>query len=485
MPPAAEGGRGFAKAWAGRLGSETSPVLEEFSSSLAADLPLAEFDLKGSRAHALALGRAGLLDQVTLGKLLAGLESVAAEIRAGTFQTRPGDEDIHMAVERRLTELVGEPGQRLHTGRSRNDQVALDLRLWTRSAAVGLAEATLELQASLLKRARHERATLLPGYTHMQRAQPVTLAHHLLAYFAMLERDGERLRQLHKRASTSPLGSGALAGSTLPLDREATALELGLERLTENSLDAVSDRDFAVELLFAASLLAVHLSRLAEDLVLWSTVEFGFLHLPDRWATGSSLMPQKKNPDLLELVRGRAGRPLAALLGLLVVLKGLPLSYNRDLQEDKHHLLPAVRSVEDSLRALAALLAAAEFDRARMQEAAADPQLLATDLAERLVLEGVPFRRAHEAVGRLVRRAEEEGLALPAALASSWRELGFRQDPAALLDPRASLAAREQPGAPGPMATGAALGAAAAHLARGRGWVRRQRSAVGGGPPPG
>ena len=395
-------------------------------------------------------------------------------MRSGAFRPQPEDEDIHMAVERRLAELIGEPALRLHTGRSRNDQVALDLRLWTRAAAVRLAEGVLGLEEVLLRRARRERATLMPGYTHLQRAQPVTLAHHLLAYFEMLERDRERLRELHRRAGLSPLGAGALAGSTLPLGRLEAALELGLRAPTANSLDSVSDRDFALELLFACALTAVHLSRLAEDLILWSTAEFDFLELPDRWATGSSLMPQKKNPDLLELVRGRAGRPVAALVGLLLVLKGLPLSYNRDLQEDKAHLFPAVASVEASLEALAGLLAEVSFNRESMAQAATDPRLLATDLAERLVQEGVPFRGAHELVGRLVSRAEGEGRRLDLVLRESWQEMGFAADPSGLLDPRRSLAAREQAGAPGPGATDAALRRAAAQVRRGRAWVLRE-----------
>ncbi len=477
MPPGDDpraGGRAHPKPWSGRLPGPTDPVLERYSTSVQEDLGLAEFDIRGSVVHAGRLARAGLLRPGDHQQLLSGLEQIAGEVRSGDFRPRPEDEDIHMAVERRLAELIGEPALRLHTGRSRNDQVALDLRLWTRAAANRVSEGVLELEAVLLRRARRERATIVPGYTHLQRAQPVTLAHHLLAYFEMLERDRERVQELHRRAGLSPLGAGALAGSTLPLDREQAALELGLLAPTANSLDSVSDRDFAVELLFVSALTAVHLSRLAEDLILWSTAEFGFLDLPDRWATGSSLMPQKKNPDLLELVRGRAGRPVAALVGLLLVLKGLPLSYNRDLQEDKAHLFPAVASLESSLEALAGLLAEVSFNRERMSEAACDPRLLATDLAERLVQEGVPFRGAHELVGRLVTRAEGEGRRLDLVLRESWQEMGFAEDPSGLLDPWRSLAAREQAGAPGPGATDAALRRAAARVRLGRAWVRRQ-----------
>ena len=478
MPPSPDSTppeTGFAKAWSGRLQGGTNPTLEEYTSSLLEDRELAPFDLAGSRAHALALGRAGLLDPDT-NQLLAGLDQVAVEITSGSFQFLSSDEDIHMAVERRLTELLGEPGRRLHTGRSRNDQVALDLRLWAKQACWRLVAAGAGLQAVLLARARQERRTLLPGYTHLQRAQPVHLAHHLLAYFEMLERDLERLRECRQRLDRSPLGAGALAGTTLAIDRARVAAELGFAGLTGNSLDAVSDRDFAVEMVFCSALIGVHLSRLAEDLVLWNTREFSFISLPDSWATGSSLMPQKKNPDVLELVRGRAARPISSLVGLLTLLKGLPLSYNRDLQEDKHHLFAAVAATEASLLALTGLLGEVHFDRERMELAARDPELLATDLAEHLVAQGVAFREAHELVGRAVRRAEGLGQALDSLLAASWREMGLPDDPVAagVFDVRTSLRRREQPGAPGPKATEAALREAARRLRRSRDWVGRQ-----------
>ncbi len=477
MPTIPEPKPGFAKAWSGRLEGGSNPTLEDYTSSLQEDLPLAPFDLEGSRAHARALARAGLLDADTTVKLLAGLERVGDELAAGSFQFLSSDEDIHMAVERRLTELIGDPARRLHTGRSRNDQVALDLRLWAKQACWRLVEAAAGLQGVLLARARRERLTLIPGYTHLQRAQPIHLAHHLLAYFEMLERDVQRLRQCRQRLDLSPLGAGALAGTTLAIERAAVASELGFAGVTGNSLDAVSDRDFAVELVFDCALVAVHLSRLAEDLILWNTREFSFVSLPDSWATGSSLMPQKKNPDVLELVRGRAARPISSLMGLLTVLKGLPMSYNRDLQEDKHHLFSAVAATEASLLALTGLLAEVRFNRERMELAARDPELLATDLAEHLVAHGVAFRRAHELVGQAVRQAEERGQKLDSWLRSSWRELGLPDDPdsSGLFDARAALARREQPGAPGPSATEAALREAAARLRRSGAWVTRQR----------
>ncbi len=475
--------RRAAKAWSGRLQEPSALTLEEYSSSLAWDMQLAEDDVQGSRAHARALGAAGLLDQPTLDRLLGGLEAVAAELSSGTLALLPSDEDIHMAVERRLTELVGEPGRRLHTGRSRNDQVALDLRLYARRACVQLVLAAADLQEVLLRRAREQRATLLPGYTHMQRGQPVHLAHHLLAYLEMLGRDRGRLQDCWARADESPLGAGGLAGTTLPIPREGPARELGFSRVTANSLDAVSDRDFAVELVFDCALLGVHLSRLAEDLIIWNTAEFSFVTLPDRWATGSSIMPQKKNPDLLELVRGRAAVPISSLVGLLTLLKGLPLSYNRDLQEDKRHLFAAVEVTRASMVALAGLLAELRFNPPRMIRAASDPDLLATDLAEFLVLRGVPFRSAHELVGQAVRRSHQDGVPLDRLIDERGPELGFPAEAATVFDPRRSLSQREQVGAPGPRATGLALRRAARQIASARSWARLHRGA--GAPHPG
>ncbi len=450
--------------------------MEQYSTSLPWDFQLAEHDVQGSRAHARALCSAGLIDGPTRDSLLAGLDAIAGELGSGTFVPLESDEDIHMAVERRLTELVGEPGQRLHTGRSRNDQVALDLRLYTRAACRRLVGTIADLQAELVRRAREHRQTVLPGYTHLQRGQPVHLAHHLLAYLEMLGRDGQRLRDCHSRADVSPLGAAGLAGSTLPLRREETAAELGFTELSANSLDAVSDRDFAVELTFACALMAVHLSRLAEDLIIWNSAEFSFITLPDSWSTGSSIMPQKKNPDVLELVRGRSAVPIGSLMGLLTLLKGLPLSYNRDLQEDKRHLFAAVEVTEASLRALTGILAEVQFEEQRMRAAASDPELLATDLAEFLVLEGMPFRRAHEAVGQAVRRARQQAIPLHRLVAEQWAELGMPEQAAAVFDLSRSLSRREQVGAPGPRATEEALRRAKRQILAGREWARRQES---------
>lgn len=441
------------------------------------DLQMAAQDIAGSLAHARALGRAGILDPKALRAIEGGLIKVGRELGRGEFKVLAGDEDIHMAIERRLIELIGEPGQRLHTGRSRNDQVALDLRLWCRAATAQLVEELADLQRALIRRARQQQKTILPGYTHLQRAQPVQLAHYLLAYFEMLDRDQERLKDLDRRTDSSPLGSGALSGNTLSIDRRRPARELGFSEISANSLDAVADRDFVAELTFACALIAVHLSRLCEDLVIWNTREFCFITLPDRWATGSSLMPQKKNPDVLELVRGRVGRPVAALVGILTVIKGLPLSYDRDLQEDREHLFPAVRSVQESVQVLTQLISAVEFNRETLRSAASDPELLATDLAERMVEGGVPFRLAHGMVARLVRESESRQLGLDQVVQESWRRLGFteRAEAVQLFHPGHSLELREEPGAPGPKQTRSALAAAAARVAQHRGWARSLR----------
>jgi argininosuccinate lyase len=438
---------------------------------------MAAQDIAGSRAHARGLERAGLIDQRSLRAIERGLAKVSRELAQGDFAFLPVDEDIHMAVERRLTELVGEPGQRLHTGRSRNDQVVLDLRLWCRAATCELVEGVAELQGVLLRRARQNREALLPGYTHLQRAQPVHLAHHLLAYFAMLDRDQGRLQDADRRTDSSPLGAAALAGTTLAVDRGRVARELGFSAVSSNSLDAVSDRDFVAELTFTCALIAVHLSRLAEDLVIWNSREFSFVTLPDSWATGSSLMPQKKNPDVLELVRGRAGRPIAALVGVLTVLKGLPMSYDRDLQEDRQHLFPAVTSVKESLTVLSGLLAAIRFNSKAMASSAADPELMATDLAEQLVRTGVPFRLAHSRVAAMVREAETRRVPMDQLVRESWRRLGLgsEAEARALLDPRGSLALRDQPGSPGPGPTAAGLADAARAVTRHRNWARAVR----------
>jgi argininosuccinate lyase len=391
------------KLWGGRFERGLLPELERFSSSLAVDFELYPFDVAGSIAHARGLKAAGILTASQLAAIERGLKRVKRELDDGSFRFAASDEDIHSAIERRLTEITPH-GARLHAGRSRNDQVALDLRLYVRDASDEAVRSLADLIYALAGKAAAHAGWLMPGYTHLQRAQPVTVGYHLLAHAEPLLRDVQRFRHAHEAASTLPLGSGALAGSTLPLARQTVARELGFRALTDNAMDAVSDRDFALDLVYACASTSVHLSRLAEDVVLWSTSEFGFVKLADEIATGSSLMPQKKNPDIAELLRGRAGRSIGSLVALATVLKGLPLAYDRDLQEDKPAVFAAVDNALDSIRAAALLVQHLAFDRKRLAEAAADPMLLATDAAEELVRSGVPFRKAHEQVGRQVKQ---------------------------------------------------------------------------------
>jgi len=372
------------------------------------DVRLAPFDVAGSIAHARALRAAELLTAEQLAGIERGLRAVREELSSGTFAFRESDEDVHTAVERRLTELDPEGGARLHTGRSRNDQVALDLRLYCRDACGRLAAGVAALVDALARQAAAHATLPMPGYTHLQRAQPVTVGHHLLAHAEPLLRDGGRLRAAYEAADTLPLGAGALAGSTLPLRRDVVAAELGFSSLARNSMDAVADRDFALDLVHACVQVGVHLSRLGEDVVLWASAEFGFLALDDRVATGSSLMPQKKNPDIAELIRGRSGRAVGAYTALATVLKGLPLTYNRDLQEDKQALFTAVDNAADCLEAARLLVNHLAFDGERLASALGDPGLLATDSAERLVAEGTPFRRAHHEVASRVREGTHQ-----------------------------------------------------------------------------
>ncbi len=453
--------------WHGRLGDSPAEELLAFTESLSVDRRLASEDLAGSRAHVRMLGAAGIITPDEVDQILGALATVESEPEDGSFAFAPTDEDIHTAVERRVTELAGGAGAKLHTGRSRNDQVATDLRLYVLRAGAELAGAIDDLQATLLDRAIEAGDRYLPGYTHLQRAQPVLLAHHLLAHFWALARDVERWRDALPRASVSPLGAGALAGSSLPLDPDAVAQDLGFQRRFENSLDAVSDRDFAAEALFVATLTMVHLSRLGEELVLWSGAEFGFATFADEYATGSSMLPQKKNPDVAELVRGKTGRVIGDLTGLLATLKGLPLSYNRDLQEDKEPLFDALDTCGLALRALRGVIATVIFHDEAMRAAADEPASAATDLAEHLVAAGVPFRDAHTAVGALVRQAEEQGLPLSDVAARDPQFAGASD----LLEPGRAVRRRTTPGGGGPEPLRAQLDAARTQLAEQRAWL--------------
>jgi len=435
--------------WQGRFDDGPSGALLAFTVSLPYDRRLARYDLVGSRAHVKGLKRAGILSAGDVATILAALDRVEEELDSGELSAQAADEDIHTLIERRVTEIAGAAGARLHTGRSRNDQVATDLRLWCKDETGVLGQRVCDLQAVLLARAEAAGDTYLPGYTHLQRAQPVLLAHHLLAHAWALSRDVDRLLTTRRRLDVSPLGAGALAGSSLPLEPDLVATDLGFNSRFENSMDAVSDRDFVVELLFDIALLGVHLSRIGEEVVLWSTEEFGFLRLHDAWSTGSSMLPQKQNPDIAELARGKSGRLIGHLTGMLTTLKGLPLSYNRDLQEDKEPLFDSVDQVSLALGALQGLLATAVFDSHRMQEAADTPSSAAVDLAEHLVADGMPFREAHALVGSLVRDSVQRHVPL-AELVEAHPALGT--EAVGLLEPGVAVTRRTTPGGAGPKA---------------------------------
>ncbi len=441
------------------LSGQADPRLVALSVSIQDDCALYAEDIRGSQAHLSMLAAQGIVPAVVARRLAKALDQVKAEFAAGKIRFDPALEDVHTHVERRLGELTGTDADYLHAGRSRNDQVALDERLFMVGACDRTGAALARLQRALVVQGRRHQRTILPGYTHLQRAQPVSLAHHLLAYVEMLGRDRQRLVEVRSRAAVSPLGSGALAGTTLKLDREAVAKALGLGGVTRNSLDAVSDRDSAIELLFAVALSAVHLSRLGEEIVLWTTREFGFMTLDDAFATGSSLMPQKKNPDVGELARGRAGRAIGDLVTLLSIVKNLPLSYNRDLQEDKRPLLTGPEALALTTDALAGAVETATFHVERMEEALGGGETLATDAAEYLVERGVPFRQAHQAVGAAARLSGRLGKALSALSAVEWRSIHprFEKDVLRCFDARRSLSRRELPGAPGPKAVAGEL----------------------------
>ena len=455
--------------WHGRFADGPADALMALSVSLPFDQRLAPEDIEGSRAHVTMLAEVEILTGDERDAILAALDTVAAEFASASFEFVLTDEDIHTAVERRVTELAGSAGAKIHTGRSRNDQVATDLRLWTRRAARRVAAALHDLQAALLSRAEQAGESVsVPGYTHLQHAQPVLLAHHLLAHVWALGRDVQRWMAVANAADVSPLGAGALAGSSLPIDPDRTAELLGFSSRFENSLDAVSDRDFVAEAIFAAALAQVHLSRIGEEIVLWSSVEFGFVRLPDAYATGSSMMPQKKNPDVAELVRGKTGRVIGDLTGLLTTLKGLPLAYNRDLQEDKEPLFDAVDTLVASLLALTGLFTEIGFEADAMRRGADSPYLAATDLAEYLVRQGMPFRGAHAIVGDLVRRSLE-GEGSLAELVAADPQLG--DEAAALLAPGAAVANRVTPGGGGPVSLDAQLVAVRKMMASQSQWL--------------
>jgi len=432
--------------WSGRMSVEPAKEMMDFSVSINYDKRLAKDDIFGSQVHVQGLLFAGILDNKEALQLQKALEQIAGELDNGTFRFDPADEDVHTAIERRITEILGEVGEKLHTGRSRNDQVATALRLYTKRQAKELIRQILDLQDCLAKRARDAGGAYLPGYTHMQRAQPVLLSHQLLAHGWAFSRDVDRIFQTIRRMDISPLGAGALAGSSLPLDPNFTAKELGFRGRFDNSLDAVSDRDFVAEMLFDCAMLAVHLSRLGEEIVIFSSSEFAFYKLDDAWSTGSSMLPQKKNPDIAELTRGKTGRLIGHLTGFLATLKGLPLAYNRDLQEDKEPLFDALDQLSLALPAIKGLIGTIEFDLTAMAKAADSPELAAVDLAEWLVGKKIPFRKAHKIVGEIVRESLRRGVDL-SELVAAHPDLG--PDAVQILEPGVAVQRRTTRGGAG------------------------------------
>ncbi|MEA5509350.1 argininosuccinate lyase [Crocosphaera sp. UHCC 0190] len=440
------------KTWSDRFEGSLHPAIVEFNASISFDIELIEYDLTGSIAHGKMLAKTGIISEQEAQQLVNGLEQIRQEYRAGNFNPGIDQEDVHFAVERRLTEIVGDVGKKLHTARSRNDQVGTDIRLYLRDQITQIRGYIREFQQVLLNHAQENVETLIPGYTHLQRAQPISLAHYLLAYFQMAQRDWERLGEIYQRTNISPLGCGALAGTTFPIDRHYSAELLGFQEVYGNSLDGVSDRDFAIEFLNAASLIMVHLSRLSEEMILWSSQEFGFISLTDSCATGSSIMPQKKNPDVPELVRGKAGRVFGHLQGMLVLMKGLPLAYNKDLQEDKEAIFDGVKTVKACLEAMTILLGEGiKFRHERLAQAVAEDFSNATDVADYLAARGVPFREAYNLVGKVVKSSLAAGKLLKDLTLEEWQELHpkFEADIYEAIAPKQVVAARNSYGGTG------------------------------------
>jgi argininosuccinate lyase len=459
--------------WGGRFAGGPADALAALSVSVHFDWRLAPYDLAGSKAHARVLGGAGLLTKAELADMLAALDGLAADVASGAFTPTRADEDVHTALERGLVERLGVLGGKLRAGRSRNDQVATDFRLYLRDAARWLAAAVVDLQEALLGQAERHVDSPAPGFTHLQRAQPVSFGHELAKHVHALGRDIDRLRDWDRRSAFSPLGAGALAGSSLPLDPQAVATELGFTAAIPNSIDAVSDRDFAAEFLFVAAMVSVHLSRLGEEVCLWTSREFGWARLDDAYSTGSSIMPQKKNPDVAELARGKAGRVVGHLAGLLVTLKGLPFAYNRDLQEDKEPVFDTIDTLLLVLPAVTGMVATMTFDTARMAETAPAGFALATDVAEWLVREGVPFRAAHEIAGECVRVCESRGIDLPDLTDDDLRAISAHLGPAVreVLTVEGSLAARSAFGGTAPARVREQLADLRVLVAGGAGWA--------------
>ena len=455
------------KSWSGRFSEPVNELVKRFTASVSFDKRLAEVDIQGSLAHARMLAKVGVLGAKDLADIEGGMSKILAEIRAGGFEWSIEREDVHMNIEARLTALIGDAGKRLHTGRSRNDQVATDIRLWLRSEIEAIIELLRHTQLALITLAEQHADTVMPGFTHMQVAQPVTFGHHLMAYVEMLSRDESRMIDCRKRVNRLPLGAAALAGTTFPIDREFVAKQLGFDGVCENSLDAVSDRDFAIEFVSAGALVMTHLSRFCEEIIIWMNPNFAFIDLADRFCTGSSIMPQKKNPDVAELIRGKTGRVNGALITLLTLMKGQPLTYNKDNQEDKEPLFDTVDTVRDSLTLLADMAGGIEVKKANMAAAVKRGFATATDLADYLVKKGLPFRDAHEAVARAVKAAETAGkdLAdLPLSTLQGFSPL-VEDDVYQVLTPEGSLASRDHIGGTAPVQVRAATARARMRLA--------------------
>ncbi len=440
------------KPWGGRFSQATDSLVEKFTASVQYDRRLYRQDIQGSIAHAKMLASRGIISQEDLRAIVAGLEEILGEIEQGRFSWRQDLEDVHMNIERALVEKIGEPGKRLHTARSRNDQVATDVRLYLRDEILRIDGLLSGIQASLISQAKAHPVLLMPGYTHLQRAQPVLWAHHMLAYFEMFKRDRQRLWDIKKRVNICPLGSAALAGTGFTIDRNFVAEELGFDDITANSMDAVGDRDFIIEFLAASSLIMAHLSRLSEEMVLWSSSEFSFVDLPDRFCTGSSIMPQKKNPDVPELVRGKTGRVYGHLMGLLTTLKGLPLAYNRDLQEDKEALFDAIDTVAMSIEVMSGVVEGMKPREDRLAQAVQTGFLTATDLADYLVGKGVPFREAHRIVGQAVSNCVTNGKELTGLSLEELKKLSplIEEDVFDVLTPEGSVRSRNIEGGTAP-----------------------------------
>jgi len=461
------------KPWGGRFEGSPSAFLDAYGASLPVDKRMWAEDIKGSIAHARMLAQQGVITAADADAIEAGLSEIFREIRDGHFEFRIADEDIHMAIERTLTERIGPAGGRLHTARSRNDQVALDARLYAKTRAVALYRATLDMRATIIDLAEEHTGVVMPGYTHLQKAQPVLLSHHLMAYYWMLARDTTRFRHAYEAADVLPLGSAALAGTTFPIDRAFVADRLGFAQVGPNSMDSVSDRDFLLDLAYACTVTMVHLSRLCEELILWSTEEFGFITMDDTYSTGSSIMPQKKNPDFAELTRGKTGRVIGDLVGLLAVLKGLPLAYNKDMQEDKEGVFDAIDTTLDALAVCDGMISTMRVNADAMLAGAHGGFMAATDLADYLVGTGMPFRDAHEVVGKLVLECEKTGRTLQELTAEQYAQVdgAFGPDVTGVVDIRSVVARRVSEGGTGDTAVTAQLERAAGTLQADVAWA--------------